>query len=102
MANFVGIIKADMNPPTTFSLLNWGSTVLAGEKSDPDIYANNVAALISKETGIPLASEGVSAIDYLEEIQKAREGGACAELATTGWKKLFSCRSERQSPRKAN
>ena len=91
-----------MKISTNFSLLNSGSTLLADEKSDPDVYADNVAALISKETGIPLASEGVSAMDYLEEIQKVREEGACAELATTGWKKLFSCRSERQSPRKAN
>ena len=34
------------------------------EKSDPDLYAKNIAKFVSKETGIPMAER--SALDYLE------------------------------------
>ena len=67
------------------------------EKSDPDLYAKNIAKFVSKETGIPLAER--SALDYLEELRNLR--GECEELKTTGWKRLFSCGSEMQAVKKS-
>ena len=68
------------------------------EQNDANLYALNVAKLMSQETGIPLADK--TALEYLEEIDNMRD--KCEELKTSGWKRLFTLGSERQSARKKN
>lgn len=70
--------------------------LFSDEKADPDLYAQNVAQLLSRETGIPLTDR--SALDYLGEIQSMRE--ECPELKLTGWKRFLTCGSELQSVKK--
>jgi len=68
------------------------------EKSSPDIYAANIAKLLSKEARIPMSDQ--SALEYLEEIQTMRDRGY-PELQLTGWKRLLTSGSELQSVKKS-
>ena len=70
--------------------------IFSDEKNDAHLYAQNVAKLMSRETGIPLADK--TALEYLEEIDNMRD--KCEELKTSGWKRLFTIGSERQSLKK--
>ena len=72
--------------------------IFSDEKNDANLYAQNVAKLISRETGIPLADK--TALEYLEEINNMRD--KCEELKTSGWKRFLTTGSERQSSKKKN
>ena len=63
------------------------------EKADPDLYADNISKLMSRESGIPQTDR--SALDYLADIQSMRD--ECPDLKMTGWKRLLTCGSELQS-----
>ena len=67
------------------------------EKADPDLYADNISKLMSRESGIPQTDR--SALDYLADIQSMRD--ECPDLKMTGWKRLLTCGSELQSVKKA-
>ena len=67
--------------------------LFSDEKADPDLYADNISKLMSRESGIPQTDR--SALDYLADIQSMRD--ECPDLKMTGWKRLMTCGSELQS-----
>jgi len=68
------------------------------EKRDAELFSMNVAQLMAKEAGIPLAEH--NAYHYLAEIKKMR--ASCDDLKLTGWKRLFTSGSELLSEKSTN
>ena len=69
---------------------------ISDEKNDAHLYAKNVAKLMSRETGIPLADK--TALEYLQEIDDMRD--KCQELKTSGWKRFLTTGSEQHVQKK--
>ena len=55
---------------------------IAEEKLNADMYASNVAQMLSKLSGIPMCQK--SAVEYLAELNTAREH--FPELKKEGWR----------------
>ena len=70
-----------------FILVIISHSFFADEKMDPELYALNMAKLVSREAGIPLAKN--DALLYLKEIMDMRD--CIDELKPTGWKRFLSC-----------
>ena len=71
---------------------------ITDEKRDAELFSMNVAQLMAKEAGIPLAEH--NAYHYLAEIKKMR--ASCDDLKLTGWKRLFTSGSELLSEKSTN
>jgi len=63
------------------------------EKHNPELYASNVAQLMSKKSGLPICKK--SGIEYLDDIRRMKE--LHPEMDLIGWRGLFACSSELQA-----
>ena len=65
----------------------------SAEKHNPELYASNVAQLMSKKSGLPICKKG--GIEYLDDIRRMKE--LHPEMDLIGWRGLFACSSELQA-----
>ena len=63
------------------------------ERHNPELYASNVAQLMSKKSGLPICNK--SGIEYLHDIRRMKE--LHPEMDLIGWRGLFACSSELQA-----
>ena len=65
----------------------------SAEKCNPELYASNVAQLMSQKSGLPICKK--SGLEYLDDIRRMRQ--LRPEMDLIGWRGLFACSSELQA-----